>query len=174
MSIIRARCHVEPLTLTAHGAAVVWTRDRKFAFCDALIVASARKPGRLFTEDTQHGRAIDQELTIVNASRRKSALRTAAEEAVDHPAAAGADVGAAVGRELVQHGARRDQDPLAVDQRAPLTVFGKVGARGAAIAFDAVHGAVAAGVARAGLLQLLVPVVALGMTLAMVPVLREG
>ena len=99
----------------------------------------------------------------------KSALRAAAEEAVDHAAAAGADVGAAVGCELLQHGARRDQHPLAVDQRAPLAFLGEIGTRRAAIAFDAVDGAVAAGVAGAGLFQLLIPVVILGMTSAMLP-----
>ena len=99
----------------------------------------------------------------------ESALRAPAEEAVDHAAGAGADVGSAVGCELLQHRARRDQHPLAVDQRAPLAFLGEIGARRTAIAFDAVDGAIAAGVARAGLLQLLIPVMVLGMTLAMLP-----
>ena len=103
-----------------------------------------------------------------------SALRTAAEEAVDHAAAAGADVAAAVGRELLQHRARRHQHPLAVDQRAPLALVGEVGARRPAVAFDAGDGAVAAGVAGARLLQLLVPVMVLGMALAMRAVLSDG
>src|SRR5204862_6203036 len=97
----------------------------------------------------------------------RSALRAAAEEAVDGAAAAGADVAAADRRELLQDGTRRHQHPLAVDQRAPLAFVGEIGAGRPAIAFDAVNRAVAAGVAGAGLLEFLVPVVILGMTLAM-------
>src|SRR6185437_6138191 len=95
-----------------------------------------------------------------------SALGAAAEEAVDHAGAAGADMAAAIGRKLLQHRARRHQHPFAVDQRAPLPVVSEIGARRSAVAVDAASGAVAAGVACARLLQLLVPVMVLGMALA--------
>src|SRR5690242_6098295 len=96
----------------------------------------------------------------------RSALRAAAEEAVDHAGAAGADVAAAIRRELLEHRTRWHQHPLAVDQRAPLAVVGVIGAGRTAVAVDAAAGAIAAGVAGARLLQLLVPVVVLGMALA--------
>ena len=71
LSIVRTLCRVEPLTLAVHEAAVILTRDHKFAFYDALIVASARIAGcdRVFTEDMQHGRVIDNVLTILNPFR---------------------------------------------------------------------------------------------------------
>jgi len=72
LSIVRTLCRVEPLTLAVHEAAVVLTRDHTFSFYDALIVASARIAGCdiLFTEDMQHGRVVDDALTIFNPFRR--------------------------------------------------------------------------------------------------------
>src|SRR5882672_3193418 len=94
------------------------------------------------------------------------ALRRSAEEAVDEAAAARANVAVAVGRKLLEHDARRHFHPPAVDQRAPGAVVLEVRAGRPAIAFDTVHGAVAARIARARLLQFLVPVVILGVALA--------
>ena len=61
------------------------------------------------------------------------------------PLAAGADVRVAVRRQSLQHGARRDgtQRPSISARHEPSSV--EIGARRAAIAFDAVDGAVAAG-----------------------------
>lgn len=71
LSVVRALCRVEPLTLAVHEAAVVLARDHRFALYDALIVASARIAGcdTLFTEDMQHGRVIDGALTILDPFR---------------------------------------------------------------------------------------------------------
>lgn len=70
--IVRTLCRVEPLTLAVHEAAVALTRDHNFSFYDALVVASARIAGcdTLFTEDMQHGRVVDDVLTILNPFRR--------------------------------------------------------------------------------------------------------
>jgi predicted nucleic acid-binding protein len=72
LSIVRTLCRVEPLTLAVHEAAVALARDHNFSFYDALIVASARIAGcdTLFTEDMEHGRVIDDVLTILNPFRR--------------------------------------------------------------------------------------------------------
>jgi predicted nucleic acid-binding protein len=71
LSIMRTLCQMEPLRLAVHGAAIVLARDHHFAFYDALVVASARSAGcdTLFTEDMQHGRVIDDVLTIFNPFR---------------------------------------------------------------------------------------------------------
>ena len=112
----------------------------------------------------------DQGLEDPGRRRERSALRAAAQEAVDHAAAAGADVDC---RRRVRAASARPRggtdDPLAVDQRAPLAVVVEVGAGRTAIAFDAVRRAVAARIAGAGLLQFPVPVVVLGMALAVLP-----
>jgi predicted nucleic acid-binding protein len=72
LATVCAACRIEPLTLAVHEAAVALTRDHRFSFYDALIVASARIAGcdTLFTEDMQHGRVIDRALTIRNPFRR--------------------------------------------------------------------------------------------------------
>ncbi len=71
LSIVRILCRGEPLTLSVHEAAVALTRGHNFSFYDALIVASARIAGcdTLFTEDMQHGRVVENVLTIVNPCR---------------------------------------------------------------------------------------------------------
>jgi predicted nucleic acid-binding protein len=58
---------VLPLTADTHGAALALARDHRFAFYDALVVASAIQAGcdTLWSEDMQHGRAIGG-LTIRN------------------------------------------------------------------------------------------------------------
>ena len=58
---------IVPLTADTHAAAVALARDHHLAFYDALIVASAIEAGcdELYSEDLQHGRAIDG-LTIQN------------------------------------------------------------------------------------------------------------
>jgi predicted nucleic acid-binding protein len=50
---------------------VALSRDHGFSFHDALVVASARvaECDTLFTEDMQHGRVIDDVLTILNPFR---------------------------------------------------------------------------------------------------------
>jgi len=72
LDTVRAACRVEPITLEVHEAALALSRDHGFSFYDALIVASARIAGcgTLFTEDMQHGRVIDNVLTILNPFRR--------------------------------------------------------------------------------------------------------
>ncbi len=79
----------------------------------------------------------------------------------------GADMRPTVGCELLQHHRGRHLHPATLQQGIPLAVFVEIGAGRAAIALDAVGGAVATGVARARLLQLLVPVVVLGVAVAM-------
>jgi predicted nucleic acid-binding protein len=51
---------VRALTSDTHAAALLLARDHSFAFCDALIVASAIEAGCdiLYSEDMQHGRVI--------------------------------------------------------------------------------------------------------------------
>ena len=71
LSIVRTLCRVEPRTLAVHEAAVALARDHNFSFHDALIVASARiaRYDTLFTEGMQHGRVIDDVLTVFNPFR---------------------------------------------------------------------------------------------------------
>src|SRR5512146_46096 len=97
---------------------------------------------------------------------RSLRLGCAAEEAVDDTARRGADMAVAVGRDLLQHGVRRHPYPMAVDHRAPRSILGYIGARRPAVAEATVGRAVAAGVARAGLLQVLVPVMVFHVSLA--------
>src|SRR5256885_1088591 len=103
------------------------------------------------------------------AALESSALGRAAQEAVDEAAATGADVAVAVGRELLQHDSRWHHHPAAVDQRPPAAIVLEIGAGRPTVAFDAVHGAVAARVTCAGLLQFFIPIVMLGVALAMLP-----
>src|SRR3977135_714459 len=94
------------------------------------------------------------------------ALRRAADEAVDRTAPAGADMRVSVRRQILQHHARRHDDPAAFDQRMPETVVADIGARATAVALNAIGAAIAAGGTRARLPQALVPVVIFGMPLA--------
>ena len=56
-----------PISIEIHDAARKLARDHSFSFYDALIVAAALSGhcGTLFSEDMQHGRAING-LTITN------------------------------------------------------------------------------------------------------------
>jgi len=80
----------------------------------------------------------------------------------------------AVGRELLQHDSRWHHHPAAVDQRPPAAIVLEIGAGRPTVAFDAIHCAVAARVTRAGLLQFFIPVVILGVALAMLPAVLRG
>src|SRR5262249_7388252 len=82
-------------------------------------------------------------------------------------ALAGADVAAPIGRQLLQHDARRHKHPAAVNLSIPLSVVIEIGTSWPAIAFDPVDRAVAAREARAGLSQFLIPVVVLAVALPM-------
>jgi hypothetical protein len=80
----------------------------------------------------------------------------------------------AVGGELLQDDARRHQHPATIEQSIPLTVVVEIGPGRPAIAFDAIDRPVAAREARARLLQLLIPVVVLGVAQAAVTILCQG
>ncbi len=77
----------------------------------------------------------------------------------------------AVRRKLPQDNPRRHRNPSVVDERTPCAIIGLVRAGRTAITFDAIHCAVAAGVAGARLLEFLIPIVALGVPLAMMTAL---
>jgi predicted nucleic acid-binding protein len=65
---IRASLPAPPITVSISEAATALAEQHRFAFYDALIVASAleAKCTTLYTEDMSHGMTIRQSLTIVN------------------------------------------------------------------------------------------------------------
>ena len=77
-------------------------------------------------------------------------------------------MGGAVGRQLFQHDPRRHRHPPPVEQGVPHAVIAEIGAGRAAVAVGTVGAAVAARIAGLRLLEILVPVVVLGMALAVV------
>jgi hypothetical protein len=80
----------------------------------------------------------------------------------------------AVGGQLLQDDPRRHQHPATIEQSIPLTVVIEIGPGRPAIAFDTVDRPVAAREARARLLQLLIPVVVLGVAPAVVTILGQS
>src|SRR4029077_14736949 len=112
--------------------------------------------------------------TSRGTSRFPSDLGRAAQETIDQSRFTRAYVRAPIGSKLLQDDAGRHRHPAAVEESVPRPVVVEVGAGRPAIALDAVGGAVAAGKTRAGLFELLVPVVMFGVTLAVVTILRKG
>lgn len=68
LSIVRAICRTEPLTVEDHERAVEIADRYRFAFYDSVIVASALRAGckALYTEDLQNGQVIDGRLTVID------------------------------------------------------------------------------------------------------------
>ena len=64
-------CQVVPLTVEIHQRGLQVAARYRLSFYDALIVAVALQAGctMLYTEDLQHGRIIDNTLTVVNPFR---------------------------------------------------------------------------------------------------------
>jgi predicted nucleic acid-binding protein len=71
VTIVRAVCGVEPLTLETHDRARLLAERYAFHIYDALIVAAALLAGCsvLYSEDLQSGQRIDGKLTIINPFR---------------------------------------------------------------------------------------------------------
>lgn len=65
---VRALCRVEPLTTDVHERALLLAERHRFSFYDASIVSCALLCGcsTLYSEDMQHGRIIERQLTILN------------------------------------------------------------------------------------------------------------
>ena len=66
LSLIRAVCKVEPITIETHERALSIAERHGLSIYDALIVAAALLAGctTLFSEDMQDGQVIDRQLTI--------------------------------------------------------------------------------------------------------------
>lgn len=71
LATVRQVCRVAPLDEAAHDLALDVMERHRFAFYDALIVASALSSGCavLYTEDLSHGQKIDRRLTVRNPFR---------------------------------------------------------------------------------------------------------
>ena len=68
LATIRALLRVVPLTLEVHDLGLAVAERYGLATFDALLVASALESGcdRLWSEDMQHGMAVEERLRIVN------------------------------------------------------------------------------------------------------------
>lgn len=68
LSLVRAVCAVEPLTVETHDKALQLAKRQGFSFYDALIVAAALLAGcrTLHSQDMQHGQVVEGQLTIRN------------------------------------------------------------------------------------------------------------
>jgi predicted nucleic acid-binding protein len=68
LSIVRAACRVEPLTVETHELALDLVERHAVAWYDALIAAAALIAGcvTLYSEDFQHGLRVDGRVEIVN------------------------------------------------------------------------------------------------------------
>lgn len=68
LSAIRAHCQVLPLTPTVHDRGLDLLDAHSLSVYDAMIVAAALEAEchTLWTEDMQHGREVDQQLTLRN------------------------------------------------------------------------------------------------------------
>ncbi len=68
LATIREVCSVEPLTVDTYDRARTLAERYRLAWYDALIAASALLAGcaALYSEDFQHGFAIDKKLKVVN------------------------------------------------------------------------------------------------------------
>lgn len=71
LGILRGLLMVYPLTLRTHELGLELAQRYGFSTYDAMIVASALEAGcdRLWSEDMQHGLALDEGLRIVNPFR---------------------------------------------------------------------------------------------------------
>jgi predicted nucleic acid-binding protein len=68
LGVVRAVCHVHPLTVEAHDRACHIAQKYGFSFYDSLIVASALLAdcSALYSEDLDSGQRIDRQLTVRN------------------------------------------------------------------------------------------------------------
>ncbi len=68
LATVRELCSVEPLTVETYDRARALAERYQWEWYDALIAASASLAGctALYSEDFQHGFAIDKKLKIVN------------------------------------------------------------------------------------------------------------
>ena len=68
LETFRVMCRVEPLGLETHELGVALAERYGFSIYDAMILASAQLANCqvVFTEDLQHGQAIDERLKIIN------------------------------------------------------------------------------------------------------------
>jgi predicted nucleic acid-binding protein len=68
LSSVRSLCAVIPVTLETHERGIELARRMKLQVYDGMIVAAALLSGcrTLYTEDLQHGRIVDDRLTIKN------------------------------------------------------------------------------------------------------------
>jgi predicted nucleic acid-binding protein len=68
LSLIRALCKVEPVTVATHEQGIFLAERYGFSVYDAMITASALLSGchTLYTEDLQNGQRIEKSLTIRN------------------------------------------------------------------------------------------------------------
>lgn len=68
LGVVRAVCHIHPLTVETHDEACALARRYGFSFYDSLIVASALLAGcgAVYSEDLQDGQRIDRRLTVRN------------------------------------------------------------------------------------------------------------
>jgi predicted nucleic acid-binding protein len=71
LTMLRGLLTVHPLTLEIHQAGLELAERYGFSVYDAMIVASALHAGceTLWSEDMQHGMALDEGLRIVNPFR---------------------------------------------------------------------------------------------------------
>lgn len=68
LGLVRRLCPAEPLTVAVHERGRELARRHGLSIYDAMIVAAALEAGcgTLYSEDMQHGRVIDGQLTILN------------------------------------------------------------------------------------------------------------
>jgi len=71
LASLRGVLAIHPVTLETHEAGLALAERYRFSLYDAMIVAAALLAGcdRLWSEDMQHGLAIDGRLRIVNPLR---------------------------------------------------------------------------------------------------------
>lgn len=74
LNLLRSLLTVQPLTLDTHETGLALAERYGFSTYDAMIAASALRAGcdRLWSEDMQHGLALDEGLRIVNPFRAAS------------------------------------------------------------------------------------------------------
>jgi predicted nucleic acid-binding protein len=71
LTVVRAVCRIEPVTVATHDKALDMAERYGFSFYDALLVASALLAGatRFYAEDLQHGQLIERQLRVLNPFR---------------------------------------------------------------------------------------------------------
>lgn len=72
LEVVRAVCHVEPISEETHDRGLAVCERYRFSIYDSMIVASALLANCrvLFSEDLQDGQLIDSQLTIRNPFTR--------------------------------------------------------------------------------------------------------